>query len=80
MAAAEGGLEENLGCDGFSGGLPLSPKFTSLSGSETIDSGKDLPRMGYEGLRILPREVLFSLDPAAFCFKKTIYVGKIGTS
>lgn len=34
-------------------------------------SGQALPRMIYEGLRILPREVLCSLDPRASCFKKT---------
>ena len=27
--------------------------------------------MIYDGLRILPREVLHSLDPRASCFKKT---------
>lgn len=63
MAAAEGGLEEMLGCDGrgFSGGLPLLPEFTSLSGSGTAGSSEALSQIGDKGLRVLP-EKFFSLQ------------------
>lgn len=56
----EGGPEENMGCDGpaFTGGLPLLPEFSSLSGSETAGSGETLHGMDFERRRILPREVL----------------------
>lgn len=75
LQPVEGGLEEDLGCDGrgLPEGLPLLPEFTSLSGSETAGGGETLPRVHFERPRILPR-VLFSLDPAAFYFKIK-YVG-----
>ena len=50
-------------------------EFTSLSGPEAAGSGEAVPTIGLEGLRILPRVVIFSLDPRAFYFKKIKYVG-----
>lgn len=77
----ECGLVENMSCDrqAFSGGLPLLPEFSSLSGSETAGSGETLHRMNFGRRRILPREILFSLDPAASTLRSNIW-WEIGTS
>lgn len=75
LQPTEGGLEENTGCDGqaSSGGPPLLPDFSSLSGSETAGSGEILHRMDFRRPRILPREVLFSLDPAASTLRSNMW-------
>lgn len=51
------------------------PELTSLSGPEAAGSSEAVPKTGLEGPRILPREVLFSLDPTTFYFKKIKCVG-----